>query len=216
MNDAPSRAGIFLIEDHGPLRETLCEALRASQFEDVEAFSTCEAALMRIAERRQAPEAAILDIGLPGISGLEGLRRMKAAAPTCEIIMFTVFDDRRRVFEAICGGASGYLLKSEPLDRIIAAVHEVRRGGSPMTPEVARLVLERFSALEPSASDTPLSEREVEVLRLLVDGQTKKEIAARLELSSHTVDNYVRRIYQKLHVNNLGGAVAKAIRTGLV
>lgn len=212
----PTPQGIWLIEDHGPLRETMREALAASSLGPIETFGTCEAALTFLKTAIAPPEIVILDVGLPGMSGLEGLRQLKAASPASEILMFTVFDDRRRVFEAIGAGASGYLLKSESLERIIAAVGEVKRGGSPMTPEIARIVLDRFSKLAPANSDVALSDREAEVLRALVDGLTKKEIANRLDLSMHTIDNYVRRIYAKLHVNSLGGAVAKALRDGLV
>ena len=157
------------------------------------------------------------------MSGLEGLRRFKERIPEVEIVVFTVFDDRERVFEAICNGASGYLVKSEPLERIVAAVEEVRRGGSPMSPEIARCVIERVSRVGagPVSGGGPLvaeslSEREREVLRLLADGLVKKEVAAQMAISLHTVDNYVRRIYAKLHVNTLGGAVARAIRDGIV
>jgi DNA-binding NarL/FixJ family response regulator len=186
-------------------------------------LASCEKALAALDADEPKPEVILLDLGLPGMSGLEGLRRFKARIPEAEIIVFTVFDDRERVFEAICNGASGYLLKSEPLERIVAAVEEVRRGGSPMSPEIARCVIERFSRLPglSSPSDEPpiaesLSEREREVLRLLADGLVKKEVANRMEISLYTVDNYVRRIYAKLHVNTLGGAVARAIRDGIV
>jgi DNA-binding NarL/FixJ family response regulator len=150
------------------------------------------------------------------MSGIAGIRHFKERFPASEIVMFTVFDDREKIFEALCAGASGYLLKSESPARIAAAVREVLAGGSPMTPEIARLVVARFSQLQPAGSEVCLSEREEEVLRCLVDGLAKKEIADRLDLSIHTVDNYVRRIYRKLHVNTLGGAVAKALREGLV
>ncbi len=213
---APVKTSIWLIEDHRPLRLTLREALELSEAASVRDFSTCEAALAALAKTTARPEVIILDLGLPGMSGLEGLRRFKAATPATEILIFTVFDDRERVFEAICAGASGYLLKSESLDRIVAAVREVRRGGSPMTPEIARSVLDRFSQLKPTQSAIEITTRERDVLRLLADGLTKKEIADQLDLSQHTVDNYLRRIYTKLHVNTLGGAVAKALRDGLL
>jgi DNA-binding NarL/FixJ family response regulator len=158
----------------------------------------------------------ILDISLPGMSGLQGLREFKGLSPSTEILMFTVSDDRQQVFDAICAGASGYLLKSEPIERIVTAVDEVSRGGAPMSPEIARNVLNRLSQLIPTKPESDLSDREHEVLSLLADGLSKKEIASRLGLSLHTVDNYVRRIYTKLHVNSLGGAVAKALREGLV
>jgi len=207
---------IWLIEDHRPLRRTLREALELSEGKTVQDFSNCEDALAAMAKDTAAPDVIILDLGLPGMSGLEGLRRFKEAAPATEILIFTVFDDRERVFDAISSGASGYLLKSEPLDRIVAAVREVRRGGSPMTPEIARSVLDRFNQMKSAKSDIDLSTRERDVLRHLADGLTKKEIADKLDLSQHTVDNYLRRIYGKLHVNTLGGAVAKALRDGLL
>ena len=217
---------IWVIEDHRRLRETVCEALTAATAGRVTGFSNCEAAVTA-ATGGGRPDVILLDLALPGMSGHEGLRALKQLAPESQIIIFTVSDDRSHVFEAVCGGASGYLLKSEPLERIVAAVEEVRRGGAPMTAEIARTILTRFSTLagggppaDPAATTarpaTFLSEREREVLRLLADGRTKKEIAADLELSLHTVDNYVRRIYGKLHVNNLGGAVARAIREGIM
>jgi DNA-binding NarL/FixJ family response regulator len=214
---------IWIIEDHRRLRQTVAEAIRLAGEHAVVPLASCEKALAALDADEPKPEVILLDLGLPGMSGLEGLRRFKARIPEAEIIVFTVFDDRERVFEAICNGASGYLLKSEPLERIVAAVEEVRRGGSPMSPEIARCVIERFSRLGAphAAGGVPaiaesLSEREREVLRLLADGLVKKEVAMRMQISLYTVDNYVRRIYAKLHVNTLGGAVARAIRDGIV
>ena len=207
---------IWIIEDHRRLRETVREALELAGEESVATFPSCEKALAAL-------DAAAPSPGLPGMSGLEGLRRFKQRIPEAEIIVFTVCDDRDLVFDAICNGASGYLLKSESLERIVSAVEEARRGGSPISPEVARVVIDRFSRLRvkpPGAGDPPiaesLSERERDVLRLLADGLVKKEVATRMNISLHTVDNYVRRIYAKLHVNTLGGAVARAIRDGIV
>ena len=211
---APETPLVWIVEDHDALRATLAEVLTEDRVGHIAAFGSCEEALA--APAPPDPQAIVLDLGLPGLSGIEGARFFKERFPAVEILVFSVFDDRERVFEAICAGASGYLLKSEPPDRIAAAVREVLAGGSPMTPEIARRVVERFSRLRPAHGDAQLSERETEVLRCLVDGLAKKEIADRLELSVHTVDNYVRRIYRKLHVNTLGGAVAKALREGLV
>jgi DNA-binding NarL/FixJ family response regulator len=216
MKASATHANIWLVEDHRLLRRTLREALELSEGASLQDFSNCEDALASLAKDTARPDVIILDLGLPGMSGLEGLRRFKEATPSTEILIFTVFDDRERVFEAVCSGASGYLLKSESLERIIAAVREVRRGGSPMTPEIARSVLDRFSQMKPAKSDIELSTRERDVLRHLADGLTKKEIADKLDLSLHTVDSYLRRIYTKLHVNTLGGAVGKALRDGLL
>ncbi len=214
---------IWIIEDHRRLRETVREALELAGEETVATFPSCEKALAALDATALSPGVMLLDLGLPGMSGLEGLRRFKERIPEAEIIVFTVCDDRDLVFDAICNGASGYLLKSESLERIVSAVEEARRGGSPISPEVARFVIDRFSRLRvkpPEAGDPPiaesLSERERDVLRLLADGLVKKEVATRMNISLHTVDNYVRRIYAKLHVNTLGGAVARAIRDGIV
>ncbi len=206
---------IWVVEDHDRLRGTLREAIGLSIAGKIEAFADCESALAAL-PAGPAPEVILLDLGLPGMSGLEGLRRFKESVPAAEIVVFTVFDDRAKVFQAICAGASGYLLKSEPMDRVLSAIREVRHGGAPMTPEIARLVLDRFSKMPAPSGEVALSERERDVLRLLADGLTKKELADRLDLSVHTVDNYLRRIYRKLHVNTLGGAVAKALRDGLL
>ncbi|MEQ1842323.1 MAG: response regulator transcription factor [Verrucomicrobiales bacterium] len=207
---------VWIVEDHALLRDTLCEIL-ASEGMTTRGFAACEDALAEWDKKSVVPPSVIvLDINLPGMSGLEGIRRFREREPGVPVMIFTVFDDPEKIFDAICAGASGYLLKSEPPERIVAAVREVREGGSPMTPQVARLVLERFRRLRPVSPEGTLSEREQDVLRLMVDGLAKKEIATRLDLSVHTVDNYVRRIYRKLHVNTLGGAVARALRDGLV
>jgi DNA-binding NarL/FixJ family response regulator len=208
---------VWIVEDHSGLRQTMKEALEASGCGCVHTFASCEASLCSLkSANTPRPKVIILDIGLPGMSGLEGLREIKNLSPASEILMFTVSDERQHVFDAICAGASGYLLKSEPIERIVTAVQEVTHGGAPMSREIARNVLHRLSQLIPSRPASELSDRELEVLSLLADGLSKKEIAKHLELSLHTVDNYVRRIYTKLHVNSLGGAIAKALRDGLV
>jgi len=219
MTDSPhSHPTVWVIEDHALLCDSICEVIEGTTGSHVLAFESCEEALATEPPENThpAPAVILLDIGLPGLSGLEGIRLFKERFPETEIVMFTVFDDEARIFEAIAAGASGYLLKSESLPRIADAIREVLTGGRPMSPEIARLVLARFSRLEPSPTTVELSDREQETLRLLVDGLAKKEIADRLDISLHTVDTYVRRIYKKLHVNTLGGAVAKALREGLV
>lgn len=206
---------LWLIEDHRALRETLALALRQARPEwGVQAFARAEDALAAVAGGAVA-DVLLLDLGLPGLGGLEALPLLKAALPSAEIVVFTVFDDADKIFAAICAGASGYLLKSEPVEAVVRAVEEVREGGSPMHPQVARKVLDRLSGRR-QAPESVLSEREREVLQATAEGLTKKEIAARLALSVHTVDNYLRRIYRKLHVNTLQGAVAKALKDGLL
>ena len=206
---------LWLIEDHRPLRESLAEALRLARSDwQVRAFASGELALQAIADAH--PRVVLLDLGLPGLSGLETLPRLKSAVPESDVIIFTVFDDTDKIYQAICAGASGYLLKSEPVPSILRAVEEVLNGGSPMHPQVARKVLDRLSGRTRSDAVTHLSDREREVLQHMAEGLTKKEIATALDLSIHTVDNYLRRIYKKLHVNTLQGAVARALKEGLL
>jgi DNA-binding NarL/FixJ family response regulator len=157
-----------------------------------------------------------LDVGLPGMSGLDGIRLIKARSPNALVVILTVFEDDDKVFSAICAGAAGYLLKTSSVTEITQAVRDALAGGSPMTSRIARRVLDMFSKLAPKQSDYGLSDREKEILQLMTTGLIKKEIADRLTLSVHTVDTYLRRIYEKLEVNTRTGAVAKALKEGLV
>jgi DNA-binding NarL/FixJ family response regulator len=212
--DEPGPDEIWVIEDHARLRQTICEALAAADAGVARGFAACEPALAELDRLggARAPGVILLDLGLPGMGGVAGLSRFKERGPATQIIVFTICDDDARVLECIRAGASGYLLKSEPLERIVAAVDEVRRGGAALTPEIARSVLDFVGRPREASPADRLSDREQEVLRLVADGLTKRQIALRLELSQHTVDNYIRRIYAKLHVNSLGAAVARGLR----
>jgi len=212
-----TRAVVWLIEDHADSRRVLTRVLnRAPTMQCPCAFASCEEALAAL-RSDTAPDVILLDVGLPGMNGIEGIRYFKALAPATHIIMLTVFDDQEKIFNAICAGASGYLLKNADEDAIAGAVEEVLRGGAPINPRVARLVLNMFASREaPPKADYGLSTREREVLELVVKGLVKKEVAERLGLSYHTVDNHLRSIYGKLHVHTRGGAVAKAVSEHLL
>jgi DNA-binding NarL/FixJ family response regulator len=158
----------------------------------------------------------LLDVGLPGMTGLEGIPRFTSAIPGVRIIVLTVFDDDEKIFRAICAGAVGYLLKMSPVEEIVGAIRDVSAGGSPMNSRIARRVLEMFARLAPPPASYGLTKRERDVLDLLVHGLIKKEIAARLSLSVHTIDTHIRNIYEKLQVHTRSGAVAKALREKLV
>jgi len=215
---AGKKSVVWLIEDHADSRRVLARVLnRAPTMQCPCAFASCEDALAAL-DTQPAPYVILLDVGLPGMSGIEGIRHLKARSPATHVIMLTVFDDQEKVFNAICAGASGYLLKTADEDAIANAVHEVLQGGSPINPRVARLVLNMFasSRATPPEHDYGLSGREREVLELMVQGLVKKEIADRLALSYHTVDNHLRSIYAKLQVHTRGGAVAKALSEHLV
>ena len=207
---------IWIIEDHAAFRRTLVRVLNAEGgLRCTRDFDSCEKALPALA-RDEAPDLVLLDVGLPGMSGLDGIRLIKERAPKALVVILTVFEDDDKVFSAICAGAAGYLLKTSSATEIMQAVRDALDGGSPMTSRIARRVLDMFSKLVPKQSDYGLSEREKEILQLMVSGLIKKEIADRLTLSIHTVDTYLRRIYEKLEVNTRTAAVAKALKEGLV
>jgi DNA-binding NarL/FixJ family response regulator len=209
-----------LVEDNPAYRASLLKVVATVVAPgSLRSFSTCEDLLAALT-KDQPPDVLLLDLGLPGMSGLEGMAPLKAAAPQMRIVVLTSFDDSPRIFKAICAGASGYLLKSADLDRITGAILEAQTGGSPMSPMVATAVLTRFSQLATGketgpARDYGLTARERETLLGLVDGLTMKEIADRLGLSYHTIDGYVRSIYSKLHVSSRASAVAKTVRERL-
>ena len=206
---------LWLIEDNAPFRRTVQRVVsKLPNIETVRGFSTFEEALVALT-KATAPDIVLLDVGLPGMTGIEGIAPLKAAAPDVQILILTAFEDDDRIFRAICAGASGYLLKTSTTAEIATAVAEVQRGGSPMTPRIARRVLEMFAKANPPKRDYRLSPREQEILQLLVQGKTVKEAAADLGISFHTADEYIRSVYTKLQVHTRSGAVAKAIKEGL-
>ena len=204
---------VWLVEDNHLFRDTVARALN-----DVEGmhcsqlFSSAEDALDALLGGA-IPDIILLDIELPGKNGILAASQIKSITPATPIVMLTAFDDRERIFEAICAGASGYLVKNAPpLERIVDAVHEALRGGAPMTPRVAKMVLDKFAKLSKPRIDYGLTMREKKVLELMVEGLISKEIASRLDLSYHTVDTHVRNIYTKLHVHTRISAVTKVLQ----
>jgi DNA-binding NarL/FixJ family response regulator len=203
---------VWMIEDNHAFRNTVAKLLNQTQdLRCTQAFPACEDALA-LMNTGATTDVILLDVELSGMNGIDGLRKIKALSPATRVVMLTVFEDHERVFRAICAGASGYLLKTSPFDRIVESVHQVMAGGSPMSPRVATSVLEMFTRMAGPKTDFGLTERERGVLELMKEGLTKKEIAARLNLSFHTVDDYLRNIYAKLHVHSQAGAVAKAMK----
>lgn len=164
------------------------------------------------------PNVIVMDIQMPGMNGIEGVRLIRNRHPEARILMQTVFDDDDKVFDALCAGASGYILKTAPVEEIVKAIRDVYAGGSAMTPAIAMKVLHRFRANEtiPSAEEFNLSDREKGVLTLLVKGRSYKMIAQELGISYHTVDSHMRRIYEKLHVHSNAEAVSKAVSRRIV
>jgi DNA-binding NarL/FixJ family response regulator len=207
---------VALVEDQRPLREGLAALVDGTPgYRVVGSYESMEAALEGLATAR--PEVMLLDIELPGMSGIDGVRVFKSRAPEVHVVMLTVFGDDDRVFEAICNGASGYLLKDTPPARLLDAIRELAAGGAPMSPEIARKVVRMFQRVAPPrATPSDLSPREVQILRLLADGHSYKTAAAELSISPDTVRFHIRHIYEKLHVHSKSEAVLKAFRTGLL
>ena len=207
---------VWLVEDNHSFRKTIARVLSA--VEDMQCtrdFANSEEALEELAAGG-VPDVILLDVELPGMNGLDAVLRIKSMCPATRIVMLTVFDDHDKIFKAVCSGASGYLLKTSPVEKILESVREAFAGGAPMTPRVARSVLDMFQHLRPPQQQGyGLTAREQEVLELMAQGLLKKEIADRLTLSYHTVDTHLRNIYAKLHVNTRTAAVAKALRERL-
>jgi len=202
---------IAAVEDDIGFAETLQRYLALSgEVKCVGSFRTAEAALEKVPAL--APELLLVDINLPKMSGIEFVGRITAECPGVLCLMLTMYEESPLIFDALKAGACGYLLKRTPLAEIVVAIAQARDGGSPMSPQIARQVVsffQRAGPLPPSAPDASLAEREREVLGLLEKGFLYKEIAAQLGISKNTVDTYLRRIYEKLHVRSRAQAVAK-------
>jgi len=201
----------LIYEDNTDLRGALAALIGGTDgYELTGAFDNCTGVVAQVAALQ--PDVVLMDIDMPGMSGIEGVARLKKAHPKVEALMLTVFDDDDRVFQAVCAGASGYLLKKTPPARILEALREVTEGGAPMSPIIARKVLQLFPG-KPAERDADLDKltaREMEVLKTLSRGFSYKMVAAELSISIETVRTYVKRIYEKLQVHSVSEAVAKA------
>ena len=206
----------WIVEDNTAYREAVLFALEPEQDIICTAFHSAEAALRYLEQGGTAPQVILLDLDLPGMHGLEALGVFRLRMPQSHVLILTEFEDRPKVFQAISEGASGYLLKSSPIADISRGIHEVMAGGAPLNARIAKMMLSTFSILKPRIADAELTAREREVLTWLAQGLPKKQIAAQLKVSYHTVDMHTRGIYKKLHVHNLSGAVSIALQNGLL
>jgi DNA-binding NarL/FixJ family response regulator len=200
---------VAIVEDDEQVRENLAALIGGTKgFECVGTYASGEQVLETLP--RRLPDVVLMDINLPGISGVECVRQLKSLAPEVLIVMLTVYDDSERIFQALQMGASGYLLKRSPSDEIVRAIEEVHRGGAPMSSYIARKVVQSFQKYRPS--DKPaenLTKRETDVLSYVARGYTNKEIAEALGLSTETVHGYLKTIYTKLHVRSRTEAAMK-------
>lgn len=175
-------------------------------------FSNCNHVMHEV--RKADPEIVIMDIDMPGVNGIEGVRKIKEFNPAIYIMMYTVFEDDDRIFDSLCAGANGYVLKKSSPAKFIESLNELKAGGAPLTPSVARKVLEKLN--QPHYVRYDLSDREKEILRLLVQGYSYKKIASDCHISLDTVRSHVRNIYTKLHVNCGREAVVKALKEKII
>ena len=209
---------VVIVEDSNTIREGLKLLINGTDgYSCVGAYSRCETLLDEINELDV--DVILMDIDLPGISGIEGIRRIKKISKEIIILILTVYDENELIFEALCEGASGYLVKKTPPAKLLEAIKEAYEGGAPMTSNIARKVVDYFQKNKPVQKGrrrSSLTKREKEVLSGLVEGNSYKAIADNLNISVETVRFHFRNVYKKLHVHSQSEAVVKAIKEGLV
>jgi len=209
------RIKVAIIEDQDKIRAGLAALISSTDgFACTGAWSSMEAALPAIAAA--APDIALVDIGLPGISGIDGIRVLKERLPRLAPLVLTVYEDEERIFGALCAGACGYLLKGTAPNKLIESLREAMNGGAPMSPQIARRVIAHFQQPRQAAPAYDLTPHEMRILRLLVEGHHYQTAADELRVSVNTIRSHLRNIYEKLQVHSKAEAVAKALRERLV
>lgn len=207
---------VAIVEDDASIRDSVRALIDAEP--DLRcngAYPSAEHALRAVGG--MPPDILLLDIHLPGIEGTEAVRMFHERNPALRIVMFTVFEDDRRIFLSLCNGASGYVLKKTPPAKLLQALRDARDGGSPISPEIARRVIDLFRRLRPrELAAEPLTATEVQLLALLAEGSSYQSAADRMQITINTVRDHVRSIYAKLHVHSKSAAVTKALRAGLI
>ncbi len=203
---------VAIVEDDDEIRQTLALIINGTPgYHCKHTFIDCESA------NKELPNlyvnVVLMDIELPGISGIDGIKQLKPQMPNTDFIMLTIKQDDNSIFDSLCAGASGYLMKDTPPSELLRSITEVYKGGSPMSTNIARKVIQSFQVNTPPS---PLSGRETEILQLLCKGMNYRSIADQLYLSAHTVKSHIKNIYKKLHVNSRAEAVSKAIKDKLI
>lgn len=207
-----------IIEDNTTIRDGLTALINGTAgYSCVGSFPDCESFLQKLSTLDV--NVVLMDIGLPGMSGIEGIASAKKIKPELNILMLTVYEDSQSIFKALCAGACGYLVKKTPPTRLLEAIKDAYEGGAPMSSLIARQVITVFrqnQKMQDKEEEAGLSSREIEVLTSLAEGNNYQEIAERLFISVDTVRHHIRNIYRKLHVHSQSEAVAKAIRKGII
>jgi DNA-binding NarL/FixJ family response regulator len=213
-NEKVSR--LVIIEDERDIRESLAALINGTAgFRCVAKYGLMETALAGIA--KDAPDIILTDLGLPGISGIDGIGRLRPMFPDTPILVLTIYDNDDQIFAALCNGASGYLLKNTPPARLLEALQDTANGGSPMSPAIASRVIKLFREFKPTDNESyRLTPQETQLLKLLVEGHHKKTAAREMNISIHTVSFHLKNIYEKLQVHSKTEAVAKALRERVV
>jgi DNA-binding NarL/FixJ family response regulator len=205
---SPVSIAVSIVEDDAHVRGSMAKLIDGSSgFRCVSRHASAEEALEEIPKVN--PQVVLMDINLPGINGVECVRRLKPLLPRAQIIMLTVYQNTEHIFNALAAGATGYMLKQTPPAELLAAIKEVHAGGSPMSSHIARKIVQSFQQPAPVSADASLSPREAEVLDLLAKGFLYKEISDQMKVSYATVHTHIRHIYEKLHVRSRTEAVAK-------
>lgn len=207
---------VAIIEDRREIRDGLAMLIDYTDgFKCTGSYRSMEEALAKIPA--SLPDLVLSDIGLPGMDGIEGVRILKEKYPQLTILMLSVYEDNERIFDALCAGATGYLLKKTPPSKLLDSLREAVAGGAPMSPEVARRVIDIFTQVRPPERvDYDLTPHEVRLLKLLVEGHSYKSAAAQLKVSVNTISFHLKNIYEKLQVHSKSEAVAKALQNRLV
>lgn len=206
---------VLIYEDNNDLREGLSFVIRSTEgFELCGAFGDCLDAVAHL--EVLSPDVILMDIEMPGMNGIEGVKQIRKINHDVKIIMLTIFDDQEHVFNALCAGASGYLLKKSPPAKMADSINEVMEGGAPMSPHIAAKVLQLFSHYRAPQNDYNLSDREKQILGSLSTGNSFKMISDELKISKETVRTHIKRIYEKLQVHSQTEAVSKALKENLV
>jgi DNA-binding NarL/FixJ family response regulator len=219
MESSNGTIHVAIVEDDRSLREGLGLLISATPgYRCPRSFGSVEEALRGIGLAGDAvPDILLLDIHLPGMLGSDGVKLFREKFPAMQVLMLTVYAEQDKIFESICNGACGYLLKKTPPARLLEAIREAHDGGAPMSPEIARKVVTLFQhTRQPEKIEEQLTPQEVRLLQLLADGHSYQSAAGQLNISVNTIRNYIRSIYDKLHVHSKNEAVSKALRSGII